>query len=223
MEKRAALAAEVDQTIKQLINNITNMPAEWRNYNDLAVVLTQISDYNSAEELTMKALGLFATDEEAQQTLFYTLANVYYSAGEYQKAVEYYQKVAQPEIKGDAFVMLAQSFMAQQQYQQALVYALTAHEVLPADKQVITLLGDICLALGDFTNADAYYDQALANQQNPGALFGRGLVALASGDARAADVWFAKVKAVDMQFYQDNQQRVDEIATVLQQKHTPKI
>lgn len=222
MEKRAEIAKEVDETIKVLITKIDANPTQWRHYNDLVIILTQIGDYNSAEELAMKALGLFANDLPGQQALLYTLGNVYYSAGEYQKAVSYYQQIVSDDVKADAFVMLAQTFMAQQDYQQAFVYALTAHEQLLQDEQLTVLLGDICLALGDFTQADAYYANVLATSVNVPALFGRGLVALAIGDDRQAETLFAQVKANDLHFYQVNQQRVDEIITVIQKNQTSK-
>lgn len=217
-DKRSALANEVDQTIKTLINKINTQPKDWRNYNDLGVVLTQISDFNSAEELIMKALGLFGSqDEVAHQTLLYTLGNVYYGAGEYPKAVTYYQQITRADIKGDAFVMLAQSFMQQQQYQQALVYALTAHESVPNDISVMVLIGDIWLALGDFKQADAMYAEVLTQAaDNVAALFGRGIIALTLGQPSAA--LFAQVEKLDSKYYADNKQRVDEIATVIQNR-----
>lgn len=222
MEKRAKIAKEVDMTIKDLIAKIDANPTQWQYYNDLVIILTQIGDYNSAEELAMKALGLFVSDKASQQTLLYTLGNVYYSAGEYQKAVSYYQQIDDKNVKSDAFVMLAQSFMAQQDYQQAFVYALTAHEQLPEDEQLMVLLGDICLALGDFTRADTYYLKALEVSSDMSALFGRGLVALALGNEDKATALFTQVKDTDLHFYQVNQQRVDEIVTVLQKNKPAK-
>lgn len=217
-DKRNALAHEVDQTITALITKINAFPDDWQNYNDLGVVLTQISDYNSAEELIMKALGLFSDkDATAKETLLYSLGNVYYAAGEYQRAMTYYQQITAVNIKGDAFMMLAQSFMQQQQYQQALVYALTAQENLPNDITVTVLLGDIWLALGEFTQADMMYAQVLDHDsQNVAALFGRGIIALTLGQPSTA--FFAKVEALDSKYYADNKQRVDEIATVVQKQ-----
>lgn len=214
-DKRNALAHEVDQTITALIAKINAAPDDWRNYNDLGVVLTQISDYNSAEELIMKALGLFSdNDATAKETLLYSLGNVYYAAGEYQKAMTYYQQITAVDIKGDAFMMLAQSFMQQQQYQQALVYGLTAQENLPNDVAVKILLGDIWLALGEFTQADTMYTQALDyDAQNVVALFGRGIIALTMG--QPSENFFAQVETLDSKYYADNKQRVDEIATVV--------
>ncbi|MCM0599479.1 tetratricopeptide repeat protein [Periweissella fabalis] len=213
-EKRRILANEVDQTIKKLVSMINKNPNDWRNYNDLGIVLVQIADYASAEELIMKALGLFKTDAKAQQSLLYTLGNVYYGAGEYQKAMKYYQKIIDNTIKGDAFVMIAQSFMQQKQYQQALVYALTAQEMLPDDVKILILVGDIWLALGDFDKADVEYRRALSyDTDNVAALFGRGIIALTLNRPSAA--LFARVEQLDSKYYADNKQRVDEIATVI--------
>lgn len=223
MEKRAALATKVDATIQDLIKKIDQNPNAWPAYNDLGVLLTQIGDYNSAEELVMKALGLFDQDATAKQALLYTLGNVYYSAAEYDRAVTYFQKIDDVTLKGDALIMLAQSFFAQQKYQQALVYGLTAHDILTTDITVLTLLGDICLALGEFQQADGYYADALSGDvesQTVAALFGRGLVALALGDEKQAHDYFKQVASQDRQFYDANRTRVDEIATVLQHRPT---
>lgn len=212
---------ELNQAIKQLVAKIDQQPEDWRLYNDLAIHLTQLRDYLQAEELAMKSLGRFEHDKEAQQTLLYTLGNIYYSAEEYDKAVTYFDQIADQKLKRDALVMIAQSLMQQQDYQHALVYALTAHDQMKQDPEVNTLLGDLLLALGEFQQASDFYDDALQSDAKfVRALFGRGLIALVND--QDASAYFAKVQELDAQFYQANQQRVDEIATVITQKNAGK-
>lgn len=151
--------------------------------------------------------------------LTYTLANVYYFAQEYDKAVNFYQKITNQSLKTDAFVMLAQSFVKQNKYQQAMAYALTAYENSKEDKTIINILADVCLALGDFDNAYNYYQKSMLIDKNQAnVLFGLGLISLVFEKRNEADQYFKSVLKLDENYYNQNKQKIDDILTILQNK-----
>ena len=73
------------------------------------------------------------------------------------KALGEFQRVQDKRLKGQAYMMIAQTYYAQKKYQQALVFALTASEQLKRDSAPLTLMGDTFMALGNFTQAHEYY------------------------------------------------------------------
>lgn len=219
MQKREEIQQQANEQVKDLVKQIDKFPVKWENYNDLGVLLTQMGDYNSAEELIMKALGLFQENKQAKEMLTYTLANVYYFAQEYDKAVNFYQKITNQSLKTDAFVMLAQSFVKQNKYQQAMAYALTAYENSKEDKTIINILADVCLALGDFDNAYNYYQKSMLIDKNQAnVLFGLGLISLVFEKRNEADQYFKSVLKLDENYYNQNKQKIDDILTILQNK-----
>ncbi|EKK20302.1 hypothetical protein B808_1093 [Fructilactobacillus florum 8D] len=209
---------QAEATLHQLVQDIDNHPHDYRPYYDLSVLLIELHSYTQAEELLVKALGLFQDrSRTAKNLLTYGLGNVYYSAGQYQKAITEFQQVNDQQLQHDAYLMLAQSYMGEHDYQHAVAFLLTAQETSRQDPTVNRLLGQSLLALGDFKQAASFYDQVLqAQPQDLVANFDRGLIALVLG--ATAEPYFEKVKTIDPQYYSQQQQRITAIKEQIKAK-----
>lgn len=111
--------------------------------------------------------------------------------------------------------MMAQAYYAQSDYQKALAFAMTASDQLTDQTPAATLMGNIFVALGDFTHAQEYFLQVV-NQHGDDleALFGLGLVDLAQG--KDDNQYFIKVKQLDPAFYQKKEAKLADIERFLQ-------
>ena len=154
-EFQAKQKRETEKLVHKLIRAIDEHPEKVNNYYDLGSLLTRLNDYQQAEELFMKALGIFEAkkDQTAIDLLNYGLGNLYYEVGKTDAAIKLYNKIEDPKIKADSYLMLAQSYMKKGQHKQAVAYGVTAHELRPADPAINQVLGDSLLALGEFTAA----------------------------------------------------------------------
>ena len=111
--------------------------------------------------------------------------------------------------------MLAQSYMKKQAYKQAVAYGLTALDLRPTDPEIAQVLGDSCLALGEFKPAKDYYDRIL--KRHPGRAdtqFNRGLVAMALGEPYES--FLTQAKQLDPDYYAKSEQKIAEIEHTLQ-------
>lgn len=218
MSEREKLQVKNDRVIKRLIADLDKDPYDPKRYYDLGSMLTTIQSFQQAEELFLKGLNVFEKEPQKQELLHYGLGNVYYSTGLYAKATAEFSKVKDKKLNADALLMIAQGYFAQNQYQQAMVYALTASENSPNEPDAKSLLGNCFLATGDFRNAQKYYDQALSLKPNDVRVnFQRGLTALVQG--QDADRFFTKVKKRDPQYFEKHKERLNDIATVVKDKH----
>ncbi|GAK30645.1 tetratricopeptide TPR_2 repeat protein [Weissella oryzae SG25] len=207
-----AEAAQND--IKSLVSKIESKPDDWRAYIDLVNVLMITENYTEAEELALKSLGLFDKIQAARPHLFYALGNVYYSAGEYALANQYFNQINDDKLKHDATMMQAQGWYAQNKYQQALVFALTGVEQDATDVSAQILLGNIWLALQNSWEAQEAFDAAIkVEPDNFDANFARGVVAVVKGDDENA--WLLKAKQLDPTKFQAQAKRLDEITQLL--------
>lgn len=161
--------------VKDLIDKIDQNPQEAENYYALATVLVKQQSFDQAEELLVKARGLFK-DSHSVDLLTYGLGNVYYESGLYEKANVEFQTIKEARLKKDANLMIAQGYYAQSQYKLAFAFGLTALEQNPHDADTNELMGDVNLALGDAPRAQKYYDAALENKNTAKLLFNRGVV-----------------------------------------------
>ncbi|QLE68693.1 hypothetical protein LROSL3_0914 [Furfurilactobacillus rossiae] len=213
-----AAQAEAKQAVTRLVKQIDANPNDFHLYYQLATVLTEMQDYEQAEELLMKAQGLFAKDEGALSLLNYGLGNVYYQAASYDKAVSAFSKVKDEKLRLEAYQMMAQTAMQQNQYQKAFAFALTVHDAKPKDASVNALLGDILMAMGNFNQAADFYDQSLAaDDQNGHVYFSRGLTAMVL--EQDATPFMNAAKRLDPDFVKRSQQRVNDIATEVNKRH----
>lgn len=215
---RDAKQKESEQLLHRLVQEIDDDPDNYHTYYDLGALLVNLKSYTQAEELMMKALGLFAgKSRAAKDTLTYGLGNVYYEAGEFQKAIEQFNQVKDTKLKSDAYMMLSQSYMGNNDHKTALAFALTAAENRRQDPQVNQLIADNLLAVGSFEEAAKYYDQSLASDPKNGrAQFDRGITAVVMG--QDATAFFKKAKQLDPKYYENGQSRLADIQAFLTKK-----
>ncbi|MTV82898.1 tetratricopeptide repeat protein [Lactobacillus sp. CRM56-3] len=216
--KQEANKKKSEKLLHKLVQAVDAHPDDYHTYYDLGALLVELKSYSQAEELMMKALGLFADkSQDAKDTLTYGLGNVYYAAGEYQKAIEQFNQVKDSQLKSDAYLMLSQSYMGNNDHKTALVFALTAAQNHQQDPQVNQLIADNLLAVGSFQEAAKYYDKVLkSDPKNGQAEFDRGIAAVVLGDD--ASEYFKAAKQLDPQYYEKGQSRLAGIQTLLTKK-----
>ncbi|MHA8138653.1 tetratricopeptide repeat protein [Lactobacillaceae bacterium Scapto_B20] len=213
---REAKQKQADETLHRLVKDIDEHPHDYRTYYDLGTFLVQLKNYNQAEELLMKAMGLFADrSKKAKNTLTYGLGNVYYEAGEYDKAIQQFNQINDQKLKFDSYIMLAQSYMSKNNYKRAVVFALTAQGMRRQDPAVNQILGDSLLALGNFEEAAQFFDVVLKNDPKDGkANFDRGIVAMVLG--QPFEQYFADAKKYDQKYFDKGQSRLKDIEKFVQ-------
>lgn len=217
MSAKEELAKKDQQLLHQLIAAVDENPYDAHRYYDLGSLLVRLQNYPQAEELFLKALNIFMDDAGAQSLLHYGLGNVYYAAGMYEKAIPEFMAVKDHKLQADALLMTAQGYYAQGQYQQAMVFALTASEKAADQSSALSLLADCFLASGDFEQAKKYYEQVLKLlPSDVHANFQRGLIAEVQGQSSAN--YFAKVKQQDPKYLTEHQERLNEIAALIKSK-----
>ena len=207
---------ETEKLVHKLIQAIDEHPDKVNNYYDLGSLLTRLNDYQQAEELFMKALGIFEAkaDQAAIDLLNYGLGNLYYEVGKPDRAIALYNKISDKKRKADSYLMLAQSYMKKGQHKQAVAYGITAHELRAEDPEINQVLGDSLLALGEFTTAKKYYDAIL--KRHPGRAdtqFNRGIVAMVLGEPYQD--YLAQAKQLSPTYYAKSEQRLAEIEKTL--------
>ncbi|MHA8110003.1 tetratricopeptide repeat protein [Lactobacillaceae bacterium Melli_B4] len=213
---REAKQKEADETLHRLVKDIDEHPHDYRTYYDLGTFLVQLRNYNQAEELLMKAMGLFADrSKQAKNTLTYGLGNVYYAAGDYDKAIQEFNRIDDQKLKFDSYIMLAQSYMSKKNYKRAAVFALTAQGMRRQDPTVNQILGDSLLALGNFKEAAQFFDVVLKNDSKDGkANFDRGIIAMVLGEP--FDQYFAAAEKYDKHYFDKGQGRLKDIEKFIQ-------
>ena len=213
---------QTERLVHKLITAIDESPDKANNYYDLGSLLTRLQDYAQAEELFMKALGIFEAkgDQEAQNLLNYGLGNLYYEVGKVDQAIKLYNKIDDKKLKADSYLMLAQSYSKKKQYKQVVAYGLTAHELRPEDPEIDQALGDALLALGEFKQAASYYDAIL--KHHPGRAdtqFNRGVVAMVLGEPYKD--YLNQARQLDLDYYTKSEKRIAEIEKTLQATQKP--
>ncbi|MFD1455965.1 tetratricopeptide repeat protein [Levilactobacillus lanxiensis] len=203
-----------EQMVHQLVQRIDTHPGDAEAYYELATVLVDLNSYAQAEELLMKALGLFATQPAVVEKLRYGLGNVYYAAEDYTKAIQQFDQLG-AQWKGAGYLMMAQSYMANGDHKRALAFALTALTSQPNDEATLQVMAENLLALGNMDQAAEYYDRVLQlDAKNGRAHFDRGLVAMVLGQPYQDH--FAQAKQLDPTYYEKGQQRLADIERFVQ-------
>ncbi|WP_204121499.1 MULTISPECIES: tetratricopeptide repeat protein [Levilactobacillus] len=203
-----------EQMVHQLVQRIDTHPGDAEAYYELATVLVDLNSYAQAEELLMKALGLFATQPAVVEKLRYGLGNVYYAAEDYTKAIQQFDQLG-AQWKGAGYLMMAQSYMANGDHKRALAFALTALTSQPTDEATLQVMAENLLALGNMDQAAEYYDRVLQlDAKNGRAHFDRGLVAMVLGQPYQDH--FAQAKRLDPTYYEKGQQRLADIERFVQ-------
>lgn len=206
--------AEQQALVHDLVQKIDANPDDYQAYYELTVLLTAGQDYEQAEALAMKALGRFEATTKARNLLTYALGNVYYQAEAYDQALTTYQKITDPKLQADAYLMMGQTLMAKKDYQHALVWALTAQEAQPKSVAANLLVANILLALGNNQQAYDYYQTVIQlDGQQGSAYFNAGLTAMVLGKPYAQ--LFATAKKVDASYFKQHQQQLSDIEKML--------
>lgn len=215
-KKREAEEKKAGRLIHQLVSKIDAEPNDYHHYYDLATLLVEGKDYEQAEELLMKALGIFdRASKDVKDTLRFGLGNVYYAAQEYDKAIKIFQEIDDQKLQSEAYMMLAQSYMAKGDNKRAMVFALSAQSTRRKDPAVNQMIGDNLLALGNFSQAAEFYDLVLkVEPQNGKANFNRGLVAMVNGEDFEA--YFKKARQYDSAYFDKGQKKLKDIEKFVQ-------
>ncbi|WP_407885900.1 tetratricopeptide repeat protein [Levilactobacillus sp. N40-8-2] len=206
--------ARSEQMVHELVQRIDSHPGDVDAYYELATVLVDLNSFAQAEELLMKALGVFAAQPAAVEKLHYGLGNVYYAAQDYTKAIAEFDQLG-TQLKGAGYLMMAQSYMASGDHKRALVFGLTALNSQPKDVATLQVVAENLLALGNMAQAAQYYDQVLAlDDHNGRANFDRGLVAMVQGENYGP--YFKVAKALDPQYFEKGQKKLVDIERFIQ-------
>lgn len=205
----------MEQSIAELVQLIETDETNWSAYVDLIGALVLANALPEAEELGLKSLTLFADTPEAVEQLLYAVGNVYYTAGAYDRAQAFFDRITDETLRSDACLMQAQSLYGQMEYHKALAFALTYHEGQPNDVDGLVLLGRIWLALDQLEMAKNVFDQALAiDGTDYAANFARGVVAV-SLDKSTENTWLTKAKALNGTQYQEDAKQLDALLTAM--------
>ena len=214
--KRKKEQKKAEVTLHRLIVDIDKHPHNYHTYYDLGTFLVELHNFTQAEELFMKALGLFAQkNQKARDTLTYGLANVYYAAGSFDKAIKYFNQVSDRKLKLDSYIMLSQSYMSKKDYKRAVLFALTAHNLRKQNPTVNSLLGANLLALGDVKPASRFYRIALKADPQSGKInFNLGICAMVLG--MPFRKYFQQAKRLDRKYFDRGQKRLADIERFIQ-------
>lgn len=206
--------ARSEHMVHELVQRIDSHPGDADAYYELATVLVDLNSFAQAEELLMKALGLFAAQPVAVEKLHYGLGNVYYAAQDYTKAIAEFDQLG-AQLKGAGYLMMAQSYMASGDHKRALVFGLTALGSQPKDVATLQVVAENLLALGNMAQAAQYYDQVLAlDDHNGRANFDRGLVAMVQGEDYGP--YFKAAKSLDPRYFEKGQKKLADIERFIQ-------
>lgn len=203
-------------SVKKLISDIDHDPQDPQKYYALGMLLTKSVQYTQAEELFKRAINYFENEKLPTDLLEYGLGNVFYAAGLYQDSLQIFQKITDKKLKNDAYLMIAQNYYAQGNYQQALVFALTVSERSSLQQQLAAwlLAGESLMALGNLKLAAEYFDRVL--KQKPDDFktnFDRGVIEMVLH--QDAQKYFEKAEQIDPQKFKQKQQRLTDIERVL--------
>ncbi|KRL04652.1 tetratricopeptide repeat protein [Liquorilactobacillus oeni] len=213
-KKKEKLIKETDNLVKKAIKKIDDHPEVPQNYYNLGVLLTELKNYEQAQELYIKALYLFKKNKEAADLLHYGSGNVFYAAGLYEKAVKEFQRVTGSSLKQEAYLMLAQTEFAQDHYQQAVAFALTVAEKEEKSIPALMLLGESFLALGNFETAKKYFEKVVNYEPaHFKANFELGVLELVSGGKGTA--YFQCAQGIDAQAFAAMKTRLVDIERVV--------
>lgn len=155
-DKEAAISAAV--------HLIDEQPHEPGHYALLATMLINMRAYDQADELLVKALGLFPDQEE----LRYNWGLSAYQQGDYQDALARLLPLTKPSIsaslRADASYMVALTYKAADDNLHALAFAMTASELNPHATDAAVLTANLLMSSGALEPAKALLEPLLDSQ-----------------------------------------------------------
>lgn len=190
---------------KELEKNFRQLPLILQ----LSTYLSYGGEFEQAEELLIKAKGLFAKE----LTIDYNLGNIYYTQGEYDKAQAIFDSLVNKKFGHEAMFMLAQTLNKLGQVNQALVYAITASDMVNNDAAYPELVGDLFMSIGDFNHAKDYYQNSYDIKINEKNSFNLGLCKMALKEEYKK--YFSESKKINSEFYEKNIQKLDDIQKLI--------
>lgn len=148
-----------------------------KGWHRLGTILLKLGEAHIAEQL-YKVLLERATSEEDYSHCFYQLGWVYWSIGEYEKAIEYHKKRLDIDEKrlgsnnielANSYIHLGLAYNNKEEYAEALSNYEKALEIqkaaLPPNHQDLAYsyigIGDVCSDMGDYSKALSSYEQSL--------------------------------------------------------------
>ena len=161
----------------------------------------QSADYPKALQ-AFQQVTVLAPDIE---TGFENMGNVYAQQGNYQEAVNYFQKALQIEPYYTTYSNLGAAYFFLKQYAQAVPMFEKAVELNPNDSSAAVNLGDAYRGAGQHDKARATYQQAVSlgykqlqtNPQDADVMAEIALCYANLGDAQQADTFIKKSRAID--------------------------
>ncbi|WP_125571641.1 tetratricopeptide repeat protein [Lacticaseibacillus songhuajiangensis] len=187
-DKEAAISAAV--------HLIDEQPDEPGNYALLATMLINMRAYDQADELLVKALGLFPDQEE----LRYNWGLSAYQQGNYQNALARLLPLTKPDIakglRADASYMVALTYKAADDNLHALAFAMTASQLNPQASDAAVLTANLLLALGSLQEAKQLLEPFLDSQDGQVQLT-YGMILSALGEDGSAYLEAAKNESPD--------------------------
>ncbi len=142
-----------EAAISAAVANIDAHPDDVGAYRLLVTMLINMRAYDQADELTVKALGLFQDDPE----LRYNWGLSAYQQGDFKNALARLlpltDKQTTPSLRTDAAYMVALAYQASGDNNRALAFAMTAHELNPEAKDAAVLTANLMLGQGITTQA----------------------------------------------------------------------
>ncbi|KRL38711.1 tetratricopeptide repeat protein [Liquorilactobacillus uvarum] len=208
MKKQKEAIEEAAQSVRKMVAAVDKAPNNPQVYYNLGAMLTELKNYQQAEELFKKALHFFKNDDQ-KAILHYGLGNVFYASGLYKEAIGEFQQIKQNKLKLEALLMIAQAEYAQDNYQFSLAYALTVAEE-KNDHDSLMLVGENFLALGNFVQAEKYFDKVLAEwPDDKKANFQRGIVGIVEGEK--SEAFFEKVKKNNPEYFKKMKSRLVDV------------
>ncbi|WP_282708908.1 tetratricopeptide repeat protein [Ligilactobacillus sp. Marseille-Q7487] len=206
-----------EKVLTKLIAKVDENPYCPQAYYELGSFLVELKNYVQAEELFKRALNVFEKEPQKQEILHYGLGNVFYASELYPQAIQEFQYITDKNLKAQAYMMLAQTYYATKNYQQALAFALTASNTSTQALDAYKLMADCFLALGDFDQAQKYYHQVLSQKvDDVHANFYCGVCATVLG--QDGQEYFTKVKQKDLKYYEKMHERLADIQNLLNTK-----
>lgn len=196
-----------DEAIQAAVKAVDANPTDPRPYATLATMLIGINAETEATQLLTQALGLFPDDPE----LLYSFGLLGYHQGDLNTAIGAFSQLVGPTnpLKVDASYMLGLCYQQLKQPQQAVAFALTAHEAEPKRVDAALLVAELLMSLEAFKQAAAILEPLLA-QRDAQVLFTYGLAL--SGAGEDGQTYLDQAKAIDPSGYNQKAQQVRDIA-----------
>lgn len=207
-DKTAKLYQEgkTQEAIQALIKDIDHEPKNANNYLELSTYLLEQGAIDQAKKLLVQAKGLV----KKPQDMDYNLAICYYMEGDFDRALALLDTIPNND---ETYYQKALVFHKLGNPQKALAFAMSVSKV---DNDLLELLGDIWLSLGDFARARENYLK-IPKDERPGKLNFLIGVTLFGSNRQEAEQYFTLAEKIDPDYYQTAKKQYDSLLKVVKQ------